>query len=217
MSEEPSVEWFMDYRNADGSIAEMCGNGLRVFVRYLIEQSLAPAGPLRVATRAGVKDALPVADDIKIGLGVVQVADVQSWLQVGDERWAASHVDVGNPHAVAFLPKGNTLDELDLNQQPGFDQDIFPDGVNAEFCTELAPGTVAMRVHERGVGETLACGTGIVATAAVYRQKFNWVDPVRVKVPGGQLLVEFDATSDELLAWLTGPAEIVAHGRFLLD
>ncbi|MFT4262308.1 MAG: diaminopimelate epimerase [Nocardioides sp.] len=212
-----SAEWFMDYRNADGSIAEMCGNGVRVFVRHLIDEGLVPAGaPVPVATRAGIKTVSVASgtDELVADLGRPLLLD-SSTVTVGNASWKARHVDLGNPHAVAFLddaddlgphgPVGPLLDE------PGYDHDLYPHGVNIEFVRRLGPAHVAMRVHERGSGETRSCGTGacavMVATADADGASRNTA--YAVDVPGGRLTITWTA-DDRVL--LQGPAVIVATG-----
>ncbi len=205
---EPDL-WFMDYRNADGSVAEMCGNGLRLFAQFLIDEQLIAGPEFPVATRAGVKQVRLVSGGlISANLGPVHLGGEVEISHDGSPLRARA-VDVGNPHAVAVV-EHDTLHGLDLQRAPSFSTDDFPDGVNVEFVHEAAPGDVHMRVHERGSGETMSCGTGVVATAAVHRQRTGTTEPIRVTVPGGDLLVEFDGDD----AWLTGPAVITIRGEY---
>ena len=203
--------WFMDYYNADGSTAEMCGNGLRVFARHLINEQLVDSGEFDVATRAGIKHIeISRFGLISTDIGAATVADGPVTVALGTSRWEASKVDVGNPHAVAFIDEG-ILDGLDLTTAPTWSPDsAFPEGVNVEFVHIEGQGTLTMRVHERGVGETMSCGTGVVAAAAAYRTRSGFDGAVEVTVPGGTLSVSFDG--DE--ARLTGPAVIVGRGEF---
>lgn len=204
--------WFMDYRNADGSIAEMCGNGLRLFARHLIESQLVSGNSFEVATRAGTKQVL-VADDgsISVNLGRVELgAEVE--IQLPGSHWSARAADVGNPHAVVNLASKAELASLHLCEAPVWQPaQAFPNGANVEFYVERAPGDLVLRVHERGVGETQSCGTGIVAAVASYRRDSGQPGEIKVTVPGGELLV---TTDDGGEYWLTGPAEIVATGEF---
>jgi diaminopimelate epimerase len=208
--------WFMDYRNADGSVAEMCGNGLRVFVRFLLQQDLATGPVVQVATRAGLKEATVLPDgQIRVAMGPVSVTDGGVRVRTVDgAEFAALTADVGNPHAVSFA---DDLTGLSLHTTPSWSPSaVFPAGVNMEFAAVRGEREVAMRVFERGVGETLSCGTGTVAVAAAAR--FHTGDsaglPVtyRVETPGGQVDVEL--TADQ--CFLTGPAVIVAHGDVVL-
>lgn len=205
--------WFMDYRNADGSIAEMCGNGVRVFVRYLLDEGLASGPDVDVATRAGLKPASVLLDGrVRVGMGTVAVAPgTVRVTTAGGSAHDATPVDVGNPHAVSF---GTRLDRLDLTRAPAWGPaDRFPEGVNLEFVEPVGERHVAMRVFERGVGETRSCGTGTVAVAAAARAREGGGDGTwTVDVPGGR--VEVELVGDE--AYLTGPAVLVAHGEVSL-
>lgn len=207
---EPHL-WFMDYYNADGSVAEMCGNGLRVFARHLINEQLVDTGSFDVATRAGVKH-VEVARHglIATDIGRAALSDEKVTVTLGGQSWAATKVDVGNPHAVVFVDDG-VLAGLDLSIAPAWaPASAFPNGVNVEFVHVDGPGALSMRVYERGVGETRSCGTGVVASAAAYRAASDHEGPVRVTVPGGELTVDFDGDN----ARLTGPAMIVGRGEF---
>jgi diaminopimelate epimerase len=203
--------WFMDYRNADGSIAEMCGNGVRVFARYLYEEGLVPLGPLTVATRAGLKGVVLAEDSVTVDMGP-PVFGAESSAELDGAEHPGAAVSMGNPHLVC--PVDLPLADLDLTRAPGFDAAVFPDGVNVEFvvAAEPLPGAdlhVAMRVHERGVGETRSCGTGACAVAAAaLRREGRDRGIVAVDVPGGRVTV----TLDGVTSLLTGPAVIVARG-----
>lgn len=207
--------WFMDYRNADGSIAEMCGNGVRVFCTYLKQQGLvrASATSVDVATRAGLRRGEYLPDgQIRVWMGRPSVADADVPVGVGAREYAARPVDVGNPHAVAMVEVG-VLDDLDLEHEPSFPHDVFPRGVNREFVEHVASDVLRMRVFERGVGETLSCGTGTVAVAAAAARASGATEAsYEVRVRGG--VVRVDLAHGE--AWLTGPAVIVAHGEVSL-
>lgn len=203
--------WFMDYYNADGSVAEMCGNGLRVFARHLINEQLVTTGTFDVATRAGIKHVeISRHGLIRTDVGRAEVSDEQITVSLGEAHWSATKVDVGNPHAVVFLDD-DVLAGLELHSAPGWEpREAFPNGVNVEFVHVDAPGKLSMRVFERGVGETMSCGTGVVASAAAYRAASGFDGTVEVSVPGGDLSVDFDGGS----AQLTGPAVITGRGEF---
>ena len=204
--------WFMDYRNSDGSVSEMCGNGIRVFARHLVEEGLAdPSAPIPVGTRDGVKTLRVEGDLITADMGTPVVLG-ESKVGVPGHSWVARHVDMGNPHAVAFV------DSLDpdgpvgtLLEAPEHDAATYPNGVNVEFVVRRGERHVAMRVHERGSGETRSCGTGacavMVATAVADGRGPG--SAYRVDVPGGTLTVTW--TEDDRVL-LTGPAVIVARG-----
>ncbi|MGW5052523.1 diaminopimelate epimerase [Actinokineospora sp. NPDC004072] len=198
--------WFMDYRNADGSIAEMCGNGVRVFARHLVEHGLVDGAEFPVGTRAGVRMATVHPDgDVTVDMGRVRLLGASTAV-VDGRALTGTGVDVGNPHLVCAT---DDLDALDLTTQPGFDAGVFPHGVNIEFITPAGGTEIRMRVHERGVGETRSCGTGTVAAAAAaLREAGLGEGEVTVHIPGGTVRVGI--TGDA--ATLTGPAEFVADG-----
>nr|WP_245595368.1 diaminopimelate epimerase [Glycomyces tenuis] len=206
-STEPEVKWFMDYRNADGSIAEMCGNGVRVFARYLLEQGLADGPEIAVSTRGGVKRVRVDGDQLSVDMGPAEFGP-SSQASLSGFAWPGQAVSMGNPHLVCHLGEAEELEALDLHYQPRFDRAVFPDGVNVEFVVGSAPH-VRMRVHERGVGETHSCGTGACAVAAVaLRRAGSDTGTCKVDVPGGTLTV---TVTDETIH-LAGPAVIVAEG-----
>lgn len=209
--------WFMDYRNADGSLAEMCGNGVRVFLKYLKREGLVPpeTESVELGTRAGLRSGTYLRDgSVRVWMGHPRIDPQRVRVDVGDHAWTAQAVDVGNPHAVAILEDREDLDELDLTHQPGWTPDErFPNGVNVEFVHILGPDEVRMRVYERGVGETLSCGTGTVAVAAsVMHEQGREDGRCRVHVPGGVVVVDLVGGD----AWLNGPAEIVADGTVII-
>lgn len=222
LDQEPEAEWFMDYRNADGSLAEMCGNGIRVFARYLEEKGLvdwAAGASVPIATRAGIVDVT------KTQSGFYH-ADMGRWSL--DERSPlvrARGLDVArpslavwapNPHVVVALASIEELESLDLSTRPDLDPEP-PEGANIEFVVPADPmvedgvGVIRMRVFERGVGETLSCGTGAVAAALATRHwagegaPHHW----RVDVPGGSLGVRMFPTEEGEHASLSGPAVLV--------
>jgi diaminopimelate epimerase len=208
------AEWFMDYRNADGSSSEMCGNGIRLFGRYLVEHEGAdPSQPLPVATRGGTKVLTFDGDLVSVDMGVAEVLG-ETKVGVGARSWPALHVSMGNPHAVAFV---DSLDDAgSLLDPPDHDDAEYPAGVNVEFVVRRGDRHVAMRVHERGSGETRSCGTGACA-AMVAAAIADGLDPdgdaaatYEVDVPGGELAVTWTA---ERRVVLTGPAVIVARGE----
>ncbi|MEV6670611.1 diaminopimelate epimerase [Streptomyces sp. NPDC051162] len=215
------AEWFMDYRNSDGSIGEMCGNGVRVFARYLQRAGLAGAGDLAIATRAGIRRARIAKEseggDVTVSMGKALLIDGDVTVTVGDRSWPARNVNMGNPHAVLFTEDladaGNLFDAPVVTPAAA-----YPDGTNVEFVVDRGPRHVAMRVHERGSGETRSCGTGACAVMVATARR-DGADPTRtgvpvsytVDVPGGRLVIgEFPDGTVEM----TGPAVIVAEGAF---
>ena len=202
------AEWFMDYRNADGSIAEMCGNGVRVYARFLVDEGLVAPGALRLATRGGVKEVVvPASGDVTVDMGPAQVAAEAVAVSVGDAEWPALSVDMGNPHAVAFVD--DLADAGELRSAPVVTPaSAFPAGVNVEFAVVRSRGELTMRVHERGVGETQSCGTGACAVVVAARRRDPDAPRVwAVSVPGGELTVT-EREDGHLL--LRGPAVLVA-------
>jgi diaminopimelate epimerase len=211
------AEWFMDYRNGDGSIAEMCGNGVRVFARYLLHAGLVTEGDLAVATRGGVKTVHIAKDgDVTVGMGKALLPEGDVTVSVGERSWPARNVNMGNPHAVAFVD--DLADAGNLLTPPPFSPAAaYPDGVNVEFVVDRGPRHVAMRVHERGSGETRSCGTGACAVAVATARR-DGADPAvtgtpvtyTVDVPGGRLVIT-ERPDGEIE--MTGPAVIVAEGE----
>jgi diaminopimelate epimerase len=211
-----AAQWFMDYRNGDGTTAEMCGNGARVFARYLVDAGLEAGPEFAIATRGGTRAVRIEGDgDITIGMGTARTPTSRAVpvVTVGHASWNGSGVLVPNPHCVVFLDDADALQALDLAHAPGVRPGaVFPDGVNVEFVVpEGAPGErrVRMRVHERGVGETLSCGTGAVAVMVVAAERDGapMATAYTVDVPGGTVTVTRDA---EGRLELRGPAVIVA-------
>ena len=208
--------WFMDYRNADGSQAQMCGNGLRLFVRYLMDEDLVPRDEVHVATRAGERTVWELFDGrLRTTMGPVRLDAEPTWVRLGDQLYdAATGVDVGNPHAVVALNRIGELRRLDLDQQIQLDPARFPEGANVEFVVEEGPGQIRMRVRERGVGETYSCGTGVVAAAAATLRASTGeaIGRCEVSVRGGRLSVRLAQAE----TYLTGPAVVVARGEVIL-
>lgn len=216
-----AAEWFMDYWNADGSIAEMCGNGIRVFLRYLTESGLAAGSAgiagsagteITIATRSGLRTGR-MGETIAVQMGTPALLGTTG-AQLRGVGYPGVAADAGNPHLVCPVPAAE-LPGLDLTAPPGIDPVVFPHGANVEFVAELpdpAPGAdrhVAMRVYERGAGETRSCGSGVCAVAAVVlAEAGETAGTVAVDVPGGRLTATVDG--DSLV--LAGPAVIVATG-----
>ncbi|MFF9327402.1 diaminopimelate epimerase [Streptomyces sp. NPDC014776] len=211
------AEWFMDYRNGDGSIAEMCGNGVRVFARYLQHAGHVEEGDLTVATRGGLKTVHIAKDgDITVGMGRAVLPEDDVTVSVGERSWPARNVNMGNPHAVAFVD--DLADAGSLFTPPPFSPaSAYPDGVNVEFVVDRGERHVAMRVHERGSGETRSCGTGACAVAVATARR-DGADPAATGAPvtytvdvlGGRLVIT-ERPDGEIE--MTGPAVIVAEGE----
>ncbi|GAA2687131.1 diaminopimelate epimerase [Streptomyces lunalinharesii] len=213
--------WFMDYRNPDGTDAQMCGNGIRVLARYLVDAGHQPPGDFALATRAGLRHvhvrarSLEFAGEVAVQMGHPRLPGPDGIrVSAGGRSWPALHVDMGNPHAVAFV---DDLDDAgDLRTPPTVTPvSAYPAGVSVEFVVVRGPRHLAVRVHERGVGETRACGTGACAAVAAALAHTGAGAPsgaparYAVDLPGGRL--DVDVASDGTMQ-LTGPAAIVARG-----
>src|SRR5690625_2161128 len=214
-------EWFMDYRNGDGSQAEMCGNGVRVLAAHLRRVGHVHEDTFVVWTRAGARTveirSAPSGTElswrVRVGMGAAHLQESGREVTVAGRRLPVVDVDMGNPHAVAFLPEQLSLEDLDLTGRPPLDPEPA-DGANSERVAPRGERHVAMRVVGRGVAETRACGTGVgaAAMAAARRAHDGSGLPWPVDVPGGRLSVGWTDTGE---VTLTGPAALVADGVML--
>ncbi|AUZ86939.1 diaminopimelate epimerase [Arthrobacter agilis] len=234
---EPDAEWFMDYRNGDGSLSEMCGNGVRVFAHFLLAKGVADlpdGGELAIATRAGVKRVTRSGDGYAVDMGpwefifpdAAVARGMDSLVDIGglDVERPALSISMGNPHTVVALADRADLERTELYHAPAV-QPLPPAGTNVELVVPADPlvgedgvGRLTMRVHERGVGETQSCGTGACAAAAATRYWAGEGAPARwlVAVPGGVVGVTFfDGPEGREHVQLSGPAELVADGMLL--
>ncbi|QUD85332.1 diaminopimelate epimerase [Gordonia polyisoprenivorans] len=212
-------DWFMDYRNADGSIAEMCGNGVRVFAHHLRASGLVGTDEFTVGSRAGARPVVVhsfdrLRADVSVQMGPASVGE-PSTVRIGDDLYPGVAVDVGNPHLACVVPEldADGLAAVDFSGGVVIDPEVFAHGANVELLTvpESVDGRLyaRMRVFERGVGETRSCGTGLVAAAAAaLRHRGERVGELVIDVPGGR--VEVRILADD--AWLRGPSELVADG-----
>ncbi|MFT4088718.1 MAG: diaminopimelate epimerase [Gordonia sp. (in: high G+C Gram-positive bacteria)] len=219
-----AVDWFMDYRNADGSIAEMCGNGVRVFAHYCRARGLVAADEFVVGSRAGGRPVTVHSWDagraeVTVGMGRARLGGPSS-VHIADRRLDGKAVDVGNPHLACVVDDltPDSLAALDLSGGAELDAEVFPRGANVEILTPLTPQsadsefTAHMRVFERGVGETRSCGTGLVAAAAAALDGVG-LDRgvVGITVAGGSVVVT--VSPEESL--LRGPSRLVADGELI--
>jgi diaminopimelate epimerase len=202
--------WFMDYVNADGSVAEMCGNGARVYARYLVSVGWAAPGSITLATRGGTRRVEVPADpnaDIAVEMGRPRLDPDAATATINGVRYTGTKASMGNPHLVCRVDDPAAVD---MTAAPDVDPGQFPEGVNVEVYANTPAGLV-MRVHERGSGETLSCGTGACAVAVADAvSQGNQATDVLVDVPGGRLRVVWDGAGVEL----HGPAHVVAAGRW---
>ncbi|ALI26473.1 Diaminopimelate epimerase [Mycolicibacterium fortuitum] len=207
-------DWYMDYRNADGSIAQMCGNGVRVFAHYLRASGLESADEFVVGSLAGPRPVVLHSADATSADVTVEMGKANRFgtgtAKVGGRSLSGVAVDVGNPHLACVGLTAGELAALDVGAPVSFDEQLFPEGVNVEVLTVPADGAVSMRVHERGVGETRSCGTGTVAaTLAALAHQGTDTGTLRVRIPGGEVTV----TITESTSYLRGPSVLVARGE----
>ncbi|WP_168627641.1 MULTISPECIES: diaminopimelate epimerase [unclassified Cryobacterium] len=224
LAEDEDAEWFMDYYNADGSVSEMCGNGIRVFARFLLENGLTTlehGETLSIGTRAGVRDLQRNLTGFQVDLGRWKLDGGEPLVRAKNLKVARPGlgINVGNPHVVVALSSEEELESADLAYIPIIDPEPVA-GANVEFVVPGDPlvrdgiGHIRMRVHERGSGETLSCGTGAVAAALATRHWAGESAPHqwRVEVPGGSLGVRMWPAEDGEHVSLSGPAELVYTG-----
>lgn len=212
-------KWFMDYRNSDGSLAEMCGNGIRVMARYLVERGHQPEGIFAINTRDGVKHLrVPLTEDISVNMGQVSDEAEQITVAANAQIWSGYNISVGNPHAVVFVDDMANVGEL-IDPPVVTPHESYPEGVNVEFAKITDSNRIEMRVFERGSGETRSCGTGTCAVALAAtlhtggKLPATWI----INPPGGRLEVSIDGHSN---ATLIGPAVLIQDvdiSRFFLE
>ncbi|QWL32630.1 diaminopimelate epimerase [Rathayibacter toxicus] len=229
LAQEPEAEWFLDYHNADGSVAELCGNGIRVYAAFLLAGglvSLDPGDTLPIGTRVGVRDITRSGAGFQVDLGRWKIAGGEPLVRAKELKVARPGlgIDLGNPHVVVALSNDEELESADLAFLPQLEPEPV-DGANVEFVVPGEPlvhdgiGRIRMRVHERGSGETLSCGTGAAAAALAVR---HWAGPRapqswRVEVAGGTLGVTMFATEEGEHVGLSGPADLVFTGTIRLE
>lgn len=215
---------FMDYRNADGGVVEMCGNGVRCVAAYILDHGLLSGDVVRVGSRAGVKtvhvtqrDAAGRVTETRVNMGAprptgevrLRVPTLERAVAPGAEDVVATTLSMGNPHAVLLVEDVSKAPVTEWG--PRIEHDVaFPDGTNVEFIEVASPSVVRGRIWERGVGETKASGTGAAAMAVAAHLLGRAGRQVRVDLPGGSLEVDWD---DDTL-WVQGPAVEVYSGSF---
>lgn len=210
--------YVMDYVNSDGSVGEMCGNGIRCLAHYVRAEGLTAATTIEVGTRAGLKIVEVDGDRVRVDMGapIFEPAKIPvRWdgsdalhakIELIEEVVEAACLSMGNPHAVLFVDDPASAPVTTVG--PVIEHhELFPNKTNVEFVTVESPERVRMRVWERGSGETLACGTGACAAAVAARLLGGANDSVTVALPGGDLLVEWAGSlEDESPVYMTGPA-----------
>ncbi|HVL33541.1 MAG TPA: diaminopimelate epimerase [Actinomycetota bacterium] len=220
------AEFFMDYYNADGEVAEMCGNGIRCLAKYVADRGLSGADEITVGTRAGVKrlqlyrDARGSVDRVRVDMGAPILGRAQiplsgngdpthESIEAGGEVFDATCVSMGNPHAVVWVD--SIPHERFAALGPAIETSpLFPAKTNVEFTEVLNGHEVRVRVWERGVGETLACGTGACAAGVAAHLRGFTGRTVAVHLPGGTLDIEW---ADDDRVFMTGPAEEAFQGE----
>jgi len=199
--------------NADGGEVEQCGNGARCFVKFVRAKGLTSKREIRVETRGGIIGPRLEADgEVSVDMGAPEFSGLEK-LRVGDDVVELAIVSMGNPHAVQVVR------EVELapvtTQGPRLERhERFPEGVNAGYLQVLGRNRIALRVWERGAGETLSCGTGACAAAVAAIEQKLVESPVRVDTRGGTLTITW-AGGDNAV-WMKGPAETAFEGSFEL-
>ncbi len=209
------ADFRMRYYNADGGEAEMCGNGARCFARYAARLAGARE-QLSFETIAGVIKARLLGEGVQLQMSPPQGLVLGTNLSVAGVLRTVHFVNTGVPHAVVLVDDLESVDVLGLGAAIRYHEHFAPKGTNANFIQSLGSNALAIRTYERGVeGETLACGTGVVASALIYHRLTGAASPVGVRVKGGEVLeVGFDASSDDFRnVTLSGPADFVFEGR----
>lgn len=218
---------YMLFFNPDGSVAEMCGNGIRCFAKFLFDRDVINKNRIEVETKAGIKTVELIFDgptviggEVTMGVASFTASDIPTTLtdsqqevidvplKLNKGEVIVTCVSVGNPHCVVFVDSVKDAPVTGLG--PVIENHkAFPEKTNVEFVQKMEKDHLQVRVWERGAGETLACGTGAVAAAAAACKMGYCAQPVRVDLPGGHLLVEFDS---DLVAHLSGSAEHIFNG-----
>ena len=223
------ADFEMEMYNADGSRAEMCGNGIRCVGKYVYDYGLTDKTQISVETLAGIKHLDLTVENGKVTLVKVDMGQpvfepdripvktegsmvVDEPLEVDGKEYRMTCISMGNPHAVIFVDQD--VRELPLEEiGPSFENhERFPKRINTEFVRVIDRHTAQMRVWERGSGETLACGTGTCAAAAACVLNGLTEDEVTVHLLGGDLYIKWDREKNTI--YMTGPAEIVFEGEW---
>jgi diaminopimelate epimerase len=209
------ADWAWDFYNSDGSSAEMCGNGARCFARF-VRRLTGAAGPLSFETRAGVITARFQGEAVTVNLTAPRDLRLRQQVQLSAGPAEIHSLNTGVPHAVLFVPDADKAMVLPLGAEIRNHPRFAPNGTNVNFVQGLGPGKIRVRTYERGVeGETLACGTGVTASALVAAELRGFPSPVRVQVQSGDTLeISFDRAGGQFAnVGLAGPAEFVFEGR----
>jgi len=217
---EGSADFRMRYYNSDGGEAEMCGNGARCFARFAARLMEGSPNMVSFETQAGLITAVLEGELVTLEMGRPQDHRDPQFLTLGDSSHQVHFINTGVPHAVVFVSEVEKIDVQILGSALRWHTAFSPKGTNANFAQVIAPDTLLLRTYERGVeGETLACGTGVCATALLHAMQTGAQSPIHVKVRGGETLsVDFQKNPDGTFAGakLTGPADFVFEGTISL-
>jgi diaminopimelate epimerase len=209
------ADWAWDFYNNDGSSAEMCGNGARCFARY-VRRLTGIEKDFRFKTRAGVISARFKGEKVTVNLTAPRDLRLRERILLSTGETEVHSVDTGVPHAVVFVPDADKAMVQGLGAEIRFHRHFAPRGANVNFVQVRGPGAIRVRTYERGVeGETLACGTGVTASALIAAELHNFKSPIQVQVQSGEMLeVSFEGKGGQLAnIALSGPAEFVFEGR----
>ncbi len=209
-----TADFKMRIFNPDGSEAEMCGNGIRGIGKYLYDKKLTSKDVLSIETNAGIKYLKLNIDNgsvfsVCVDMGKYKYIKELS-MPVGKKIYDLNCISMGNPHAITFV---DSIDKINLNKVGKFisENEQFPNRTNVEFVKIIDKNNIDIRVYERGVGETLACGTGACASVVSAYLNDYVENNVVVRLPGGSLEIYIDKTSNNV--YMTGPTEIVYEGK----
>jgi diaminopimelate epimerase len=214
-SDSKKASWAWEFFNSDGSIGEMCGNGARCFARY-VQKLTANDQDFSFETGAGIIHAQFKGDRVTVNLTQPENLQLGELLALSGGKFTVHSLNTGVPHAVLFVPDADKAMIQQLGPEIRHHSRFAPRGTNVNFVQILAPGRIRVRTFERGVeGETLACGTGVAASALISSRVHKFGSPVRVQVQGGDELevnfVERDGSFADVC--LTGPADFVFEGK----
>jgi diaminopimelate epimerase len=209
------ADWAWEFYNSDGSTGEMCGNGARCFARF-VQKFTGINGQFTFETEAGIIKASFQGQRVTVGLTRPENLKLNEKIKLASGTQIVHSLNTGVPHAVLFVPDADKAMVMEWGPEIRRHQHFAPKGTNVNFVQVLGPGRIRVRTFERGVeGETLACGTGVTASALITSRVHHFKSPVQVQVQGGDLLevsfVEQDAGFAEVC--LTGPADFVFEGK----
>ena len=210
-----NADWSWDFYNSDGSVAEMCGNGARCFARF-VQKLTGAKGDLTFETGAGIIRAQFAGERVTVSLTEPKGLKLEEKIPLSIGTQPVHSLNTGVPHAVLFVPDADQAMVMQLGPEIRRHAHFAPKGTNVNFVQRLGNGSIRVRTYERGVeGETLACGTGVTASALISAKLHQFNSPVKVQVQGGdQLEVSFKQSNGRFTdVRLTGPADFVFDGK----